>query len=861
MRGLQNVAFVLRGALSLHPEEGGAESFATCSGFAGPVSKDRSERAPQDEGDFRITLAVFIAFIAASLLTPPAHAALDLTRAAVTRLDNGLTLIVLEEHSRPIVSVQMLYKVGGRDDPAGRMGLAHFFEHMAFRASKNFPGTGLVSEIYDVGGEWHGYTWIDQTTYFATAPASALDLLLRIEADRMGRLKIDADNVKAEFGAVLAEMNLYENDLSSVLFDAVLAAHFPVHPYGNNTIGYEGDIAAITKADLDDFYRRHIRPNTAVLAIAGDVDRENVANRVKRLFGKFKSADPVALPPEAEPESPAVRRIRIEGGSDGKRFQIAYRAPAASSPDFAAFLILQELAGGGSGVNFRQNDWGTPVRDGGPLARVADNVTTWFIPTAQSYVFLVSGEARANADERRIENAVDSALAEFAARPVAGDALAAARNAVKRALVLDIETTEDAAHELAFFDGVGALDQRLALPALLDKVTPEDLQSVARRWLDPDRRTIGWLSPGRAAATTSAPSPETLAPASPRDGASDEGPAQESARVATLSNGTSAIIERSALSPTLSVKIIAAGRYECATCAPDDPAPGYTSLAQTGLADELQTIVAEVKTALAAAKPTSPSALSSDDPEARLEELFAARFDVARAPANAAPALTVVVGDIDPEEAQSLLEKAIGPLPAPPAPAVSLKPSAGDVDVAIGAGKSQGALGYAVAAPAFADDDAMAWRLALYILTHHYGGRLGDEAISRRGLIYYIGSDYRSGGGAGLVTLSINVDPEKHDAMIGALRAELARLLVEPPSEEELAAAKRHFLGRRTSAAQSGREIADALAHAWVQFGTLRTDAEFAESVESVTLDDLKAILPAFTKGDIVSVRVKETDR
>ncbi|MCA8895088.1 MAG: insulinase family protein, partial [Amphiplicatus sp.] len=118
-------------------------------------------------------------------LTAPAHAELDLNRVAVTRLDNGMTLLVLEDHTLPVVSLQMVYKVGGRDDPEGRMGIAHFFEHMAFRSSKNFPGTGLVSNIYAMGGEWHGYTWIDQTTYFSTAPKENLDLLLRIESDRM----------------------------------------------------------------------------------------------------------------------------------------------------------------------------------------------------------------------------------------------------------------------------------------------------------------------------------------------------------------------------------------------------------------------------------------------------------------------------------------------------------------------------------------------------------------------------------------------------------------------------------------------------------------------------------------------------
>jgi predicted Zn-dependent peptidase len=134
-----------------------------------------------------------------------AAAYLDLADARVEHLENGLTVIILEEHSFPVVSVQMLYTVGARNETTGKTGLAHFLEHMAFRSSENFPDTELVSRIYDVGGEWHGYTWLDQTTYFATVPSAQLELLLHIEADRMARLDIPAADVESERSAVLTE--------------------------------------------------------------------------------------------------------------------------------------------------------------------------------------------------------------------------------------------------------------------------------------------------------------------------------------------------------------------------------------------------------------------------------------------------------------------------------------------------------------------------------------------------------------------------------------------------------------------------------------------------------------------------------
>ena len=132
-----------------------------------------------------IPLRFLQAFVLTLAICGTASAELNLRNASIQQLDNGLTVILLEDRNFPVASVQMLYRVGARDEVTGKTGLAHFLEHMAFRDSLNFPDTDLVSSIYAIGGEWHGYTWIDQTTYFATVPKEEIDLLLRVEADRM----------------------------------------------------------------------------------------------------------------------------------------------------------------------------------------------------------------------------------------------------------------------------------------------------------------------------------------------------------------------------------------------------------------------------------------------------------------------------------------------------------------------------------------------------------------------------------------------------------------------------------------------------------------------------------------------------
>ena len=262
------------------------------------------------------------------LLAVPASAQIDLSRAGISRLDNGLTVIVLEDHTLPVVSVQVLYKSGSRDERAGKTGLAHFLEHLAFRASKNFPNGAATDAIYDAGGEWHGYTWIDQTTYFATVPASQLDLLLAIEADRMARVTIDPVSIAAEQGAVISEMRGYQNDPSSVLFDAVAAAALQAHPYRNNTIGYESDVTALTAEDAEAFYAANYAPGNAVLAIVGDVDAKDALRRVRAAFGSLAARDLAAR----------VMAIAQTQGLFGERAQSSEyaRQVLAEFPDWSA---------------------------------------------------------------------------------------------------------------------------------------------------------------------------------------------------------------------------------------------------------------------------------------------------------------------------------------------------------------------------------------------------------------------------------------------------------------------------------------------------------------------------------------------
>ena len=873
----------------------------------------RERMSPPGAAAHRARRSLLAAAALSTLLAALPAGAFDLTRAAVERLDNGLTLIVLEEPALPVASVQMLYKVGARDEPLGASGIAHFLEHMAFRDSESFPDTEVVSSIYAVGGEWHGYTWLDQTTYFATVPAEHLDLLLRIEADRMARLVIETGDVEPERGAVLAEMHGYENDPATVLKDAVLAASFTQHPYRNNTIGWESDVADITHDELVDFYRRYYRPANAVLAVAGRVSRPAVAARVRELFGGLPEGPAPPPPPTVEPPQRGVRRVELPGAGGRSRFEVAYRAPAAGDPELAAFLVLQDVLAGGRGVNFAQNTFGDAARPGSPLAAVAEDLVTWYPPQAAPYVFTVAGSIAPDESPADLEVRLEAAIAPLRDAGPTADEVRAARRRLADELVFDVETTEDAAHQLAYFAGLDALDALFALPAAIAAVTPDDVRRAARRHLQPYQRTIGWILAGPPPAAIEPPpaaiEPPPSAAAPPpagKAGTAEPAPSRSETpappRVIRLSGGLPVLFQRLPLSSSAYLRLLVpATGLELAAPPPgveltaDDPLWRHTSLSIRFRPAEIADAVGQAAAAWHGARPgPAQDPEEVDDPLARLALALDERVGrigslapasrsssgspsgssvgspsgssvgsvaVAGAAGEAPAGVTAIAlaGDVDEAVALPLLEAAFGDLApaaveplAPPAP----RAPPGETRIELAAEKAQAALGYVVAAPPPADPDWMAWRALLYVLSHGYEGRLGKEAISRLGLAYYIDARYLTDGGAGRVSLETGVDPGKLEALRALQRGELERLRAAPPTAAEVAEAGAHLVGRRESAAQSNEEVSAMLLSDWVGHGRLLTPADVEAAAAALSAADVERVLPAFLAGSTVVVGV-----
>ena len=533
-------------------------------------------------------------------------------------------------------------------------------------------------------------------------------------------------------------------------------------------------------------------------------------------------------------------------------FQLAFPSPAASHPDFAAFLVLQEIVSGGSGLNLRQSSWSaTDAVPGSLLFGTANDVATWLPPTHDPFLFTVRGSIDRKADPAALEGAIAGRLATVRNQPVAERRLADAKAAVTRALAEDVLTTEDAAHQLAFFEGIGALDTLLAMPRHIAAVTAADVQRVARAYLSPDRQTVGWMVPGQPSAVRAGAA--VPRPAADRAGAPAPASRAGQPELRRLSGGLPAIVQRNPLSNTATVELLLSAPVEGGT----QPAelPGLGAVIRSGPADELAAMVGQAVSATRQRKATPEP--RSQDPATRLEQLVAAQMQTQEGAAR--PLAVIASGNFDPAQAFDLLERQLGrtaPGTSRNAPPRASLARPGIVRERIATPLAQGGIGYVVEAPPPGTREALAWRMLLYVLTHDYSGRLGRSAINDKGIVYYIDSALRTDGARSWATLSTGVDPDKADAMEAELRSQLARLASEMPTAAETEAARQHLLGRDLTAAQSNDELAAKLARNFVETGGLLSHEQLRAALATITPADLAAAARSFGGGTIIRVDV-----
>jgi len=417
------------------------------------------------------------------------------------RLDNGLTVLIKELHTAPLVSVWCWYRVGSGDEQPGRTGVSHWVEHMNFKGTVRIPRDEMKGIVEKFGGTWNGYTWIDQTTYLETAGKDALDTLLFIEAERMANGLYEPAECESERTVIISELQGGENDPDQLLDTEVTASAFRAHPYRHPTIGWIDDLRSMTRDDLYGHYRRHYVPTNATLVVVGAVDAETVLRGAEKHFGSIAPGVPLVRARAHEPRQLGERRVRIEREGTTAYLKYAWHAPSATDADFFPMLVLDAGLTGAKGMNLWTSFRGVPpqrkARLYGALVErgLASAVSGSLIATAEPFLYNVSLTAMEGVPLASLEDATDAEIARVRSSGLTDAEVARAKRQLRARLVFENDSVTNVAHQVGYFEtvvGPGYLD---AVADRVRAVTAEQVADVAARRLGSDTRTVGWFKP------------------------------------------------------------------------------------------------------------------------------------------------------------------------------------------------------------------------------------------------------------------------------------------------------------------------------------------------------------------------------
>ena len=398
------------------------------------------------------------------------------------KLANGLTVLVHEDHKAPVIAVSTWYNVGSKDEPHGKTGFAHLFEHLMFNGSENLPGD-FFTYLQQIGAtDYNGTTWFDRTNYFQTVPKSAVEKALFMESDRMGYLlgAVTQDKLDNQIGVVQNEKRQGDNQPGGLVEYEVLGNLFPDgHPYQHSTIGSMADLDAASLADVKQWFIDKYGPNNAVLVLAGDITAAEARPLVEKYFGAIKPG-PVNNPAAADvPTLPAPKSIVMKDRVAATQVQRHWALPGLLSEELAALDVGASILGGLASSRLDR----ILVRD----EKLAVAVTASHQPFQRVGLFEVTATVKPGVDPALVEKRLDEIIAEMIANGPTEDE-------VRRA------TTREVAGRIRGLEQVGGFGGKAVALAegqvyaadsdfykkTLEKyaaITPADVQAAMKQWL------------------------------------------------------------------------------------------------------------------------------------------------------------------------------------------------------------------------------------------------------------------------------------------------------------------------------------------------------------------------------------------
>lgn len=431
----------------------------------------------------------------ASPLLAAAKEPLPKTQIQDIKLDNGLRVLLVEDHSAPVYAIAVTYNVGSRDERKGRTGFAHLFEHMMFQGSQNVAKGEHMLLIEENGGGMNGTTSQDRTNYFEELPANQLDLGLFLESDRMRSLAITQANLDNQRNAVQEERRMrMDNQPYGKTFETLQGLAFDNFAYKHSTIGSMEDLNAATVADVQDFFNTYYAPNNAVLALVGDFNAKVAIEKVKKYFGNIPSHTPPPSVDVTEPKQEAERRLTItDDFAQLPMMNIAYKTTQSASKDYFALDVLFTILLDGQSARLYQK----LVKE----QQLAVQVSGGISESRGTDLGVIRILSRPGTDFSKVEASVYEEIAKLQQEPPADWEMTKILNQVKiqhiDANTSSLRRAIQIAQDTVFYNDPNWIN---TVDAHYEAVTKEDVLRVAKQYLTPSNRTVLITMP-KAAAT------------------------------------------------------------------------------------------------------------------------------------------------------------------------------------------------------------------------------------------------------------------------------------------------------------------------------------------------------------------------
>jgi zinc protease len=414
----------------------------------------------------------------------------------ITTLPNGLTLVLSEDHSTPIVHLQLWFHVGSKNEKPGRTGFAHLFEHLMFKGSKNVQPEAHTSMISSVGGQSNAYTTDDETVFWETVPAHYLPLILWLEADRMASLRIDKDTFTNERDVVKEERRMrVDNQPYGRLNEIIYDQAFSVHPYKHATIGSMADLEAATVEDVRDFYRTYYVPSNATLALVGDFDSTQAMQLVNQYLGRVPKAErevPRDIP--KEPPQTQERRVTLQQPWPLPAVVVAYHITSDGNPDSYPLHIAAKVLSDGQTSRIYQK----LVYEKQMAVAAFGNANLIEDPN----LFYAVAVVQPGHSPQEVSAALIAELDRLKTEPISEHELQRTKNQFARDYILGRESNQQKAshlaHAIVIHRDVKTADAEFDI---FQNITVADVQRVARTYFRPENRLVLTLMPsGKAGA-------------------------------------------------------------------------------------------------------------------------------------------------------------------------------------------------------------------------------------------------------------------------------------------------------------------------------------------------------------------------